>query len=252
MDVNMTENNEKRTRIRRLIIVVIAILGLIGIAFALYFGYDLNEKFKTPETTKEFLLEYGGPTRFIYVFLHFLQTTLIPISNLPTILAGLYLFKPFEVFYLTTIGVYLGSITSFAFGKIFGKKAVYWVLGEKTVNHYLEIAKGREQAVIFTMLLLPSFPDDILCIIAGITPMSWRFFIFTLVVTRTFPTLVMVYFAHKIPDFGWWGIVVVIVYILFFFIFSWFISKKWDKVSEFIERFKAKFQKKTNTENNTK
>jgi uncharacterized membrane protein YdjX (TVP38/TMEM64 family) len=240
----MTENQEKRTRIRRLIIVLGILVILAGIVLGLYYGFGLNKKFSTPEATKEFLLAYGNYSRTIYVFLHYLQTTIIPISNLPTIFAGLALFdNPFEVFLLTTIGVYLGSLTSFAFGKLFGKKAVYWILGEKTVNHYLGLAKGREQAAIFTMLLLPSFPDDILCIIAGITPMSWRFFIFTLVVTRTVPTLIMVYFANKIPNFGWWGIVIVVIYIAFFFLFSRLMIKKWDNLSAFIDRIKAKFSK---------
>ena len=71
--------------------------------------------------------------------------------------AGLLLFSLLEVFIMTTIGVYLGSIVSFTFGKLFGRKAVEWVLGEKTVNHYLEMAKGREQAAIFLMLLFAQF-----------------------------------------------------------------------------------------------
>ncbi|HEY8395977.1 MAG TPA: VTT domain-containing protein [Bacilli bacterium] len=241
----MTENTEKRTKIRRLIIVLIAILIIIGIILALYYGFGLNKKFHSPEATKEFLLQYGGYSRAFFALLNFLQTTLIPISNLPTIFAGLLLFSPFEVFVLTTIGVYLGSIASFIFGKLFGKKAVEWVLGEKTVNHYLEIAKGREQAAIFMMLLLPSFPDDILCIIAGITPMSFRFFLVMLLLTRTLPTVVMVYFADKIPNFGWWGILIVIVYIGLFFLFNRMMIKKWDKISEFIDKIKRKFFKKT-------
>lgn len=246
----MSENIEKRTRIRRSIIVLTIILVLVGIILGLYFGFGLNKKFKSAESTKEFLLQYGSYSRAFYVFLHFLQTTIIPISNLPTIFAGLLLFDSFEVFILTTIGVYIGSLTSFAFGKLFGRKAVEWVLGEKTVNHYLKIAKGREQAAIFTMLLLPGFPDDILCIIAGITPMGWRFFIFMLIVTRTIPTVVMVYFADKIPEFGWWGILIIIAYISLFFILSRLMIKKWDKISAFIDKIKSKFTKKTEEKEN--
>ena len=240
----MVENIEKRTRIRRLIIFLIGILIIIGIILGVYFGFGLN-RFNSPEATKEFLLQYGSFSKTFYVLLHFLQTTLIPISNLPTIIAGLLLFSPFEVFLFTTIGVYLGSIASFLFGKLFGRKAVEWVLGPKTVNHYLELAKGREQAAIFLMLLLPSFPDDILCIIAGITPMSFRFFLVTLVLTRTLPTVVLVYFADRLPKLGWWGVIVAIVYIALFFLFSRIIIKKWDSISAFMDKVKTKFSRKS-------
>jgi uncharacterized membrane protein YdjX (TVP38/TMEM64 family) len=240
----MKENIEKRTKIRRFIILLVGLLVIIGIILGFYFGFGLN-RFNDPEETKEFLLRYENYSRAFYVFLHFLQTTIIPISNLPTIFAGLLLFSPFEVFIMTTIGVYLGSIVSFTFGKLFGRKAVEWVLGEKTVNHYLEMAKGREQAAIFLMLLLPSFPDDILCIIAGITPMSYRFFLVSLLLTRTLPTVVMVYFADKIPTLEWWGILVVIVYIALFFIFSRIMLKKWDKIYGFFDKIKSKFTKKS-------
>ena len=235
----------KKEKIKRSLIALLILLIFIGLIIGLYFGFNLNEEFKTPESTQAFLLKYGNHSKIVYVFLHFLQTTIIPISNLPTIFAGLALFKnPFLVFLLTTIGVYLGSIVSFAFGRLFGKKAVDWVLGKETVDHYLKMAEGREKAAIFTMLLLPSFPDDILCIIAGITDMTWRFFLISLVLTRTLPTIVMVYFADFIPDLGWWGIVAVVVYIIFFFIFSRFMIKNWHKITAFIDKIKAKFTRK--------
>ncbi|NLD26751.1 MAG: TVP38/TMEM64 family protein [Acholeplasmataceae bacterium] len=235
----------KKVFLRRLLIVIIVLLVIIGIILGIYYGFNLDDEFKSAESTKDFLLRYGNYSMVIYVFLHFLQTTIIPISNFPTIIAGMALFdNPLLVFALTTIGVYLGSITSFAFGKLFGKKAVDWVLGQETVDYYLDMAKGREKAAIFTMLLLPSFPDDILCIIAGITKMTWRFFLVTLVLTRTLPTIFMVYFVDKVPGMGWWMIPVVIVYIALFFILGRIFTKKWDKIINFIDKIKSKFKRK--------
>ena len=64
----MSENIEKRTRIRRSIIVLTIILVLVGIILGLYFGFGLNKKFKSAESTKEFLLQYGSYSRAFYVF----------------------------------------------------------------------------------------------------------------------------------------------------------------------------------------
>ena len=55
------------------------------------------------------------------------------------------------------------------------------------------------------MMLLPLFPDDVLCMIAGLTDMSWTFFMVTQLVTRTIGVFTMSYLSAGdiIPYHGW-------------------------------------------------
>lgn len=111
----------------------------------------------------------------MYVIFHFVQSTLLPISNFPTIVAGNLIFSPWENAILTSIGVILGSLAAFGIGKLFGRKAVEWVVGEENTRKLLETFEGKEKLVLVLILLLPLLPDDIICFIAGITLISWGF-----------------------------------------------------------------------------
>ena len=85
---------------------------------------------------------------------------------------------------------------------------------------YLVNEKGRFLFVI--MLLFPFFPDDVICLVAGITTMSFRYFIITVSLTRPVMIAFMCYFGSGtiIPFKGWgipvWISIFVAVIILFF------------------------------------
>ncbi|MCK9536497.1 MAG: VTT domain-containing protein, partial [Bacilli bacterium] len=187
----MFENKKKQFKLSRLIVIVIILLCIIGIVMGLYWGLGLNKKLKDQENIKDLILAYGNFYRIMYILLHFIQSTLLPISNFPTILAGNLIFTPWENALLTSIGVVLGSLVGFGIGKLFGRKAVDWVVGEENTKKLLKTFEGKEKVVLVLILLLPFFPDDIICFIAGITLISWRFFALSVLVLRPVPIIFM-------------------------------------------------------------
>ena len=81
------------------------------------------------------------------------------------------------------------------------------------------------------MLLFPFFPDDILCMVAGLTKMPFGFFIVTVCICRTLSIAFMSYFGTgNIIPFHGWGIPVWIslfAIILFFaYLTNYFINKR--------------------------
>lgn len=228
-------NNKKRIIITS-IITIIAVLILI----ALYFILDLGKYFTDIDYLGKVINSDNG--RLVYIFINFLQTTLIPITNIPTIMAGTQIYGPWDAANLAIVGVLSGSVISFYIGRIFGRKLVNWMLGEETVNKYLEMARGRENVVVFLILLLPGFPDDIICILAGLTSMSFRFFSITILITRTIPLYLVAYSASIIPlDTVWGWIVIILLYGIIFYI-SQLVLKNWDSIL-------AKFNKDNNNNN---
>ena len=222
---------------KRLIITILIALGVIGLFVFLYFFFDLNKYFTDSDLIKEEIESYGNLGQIIYVFLNFLQTTIIPITNIPTIFAGTFIFGPLEAANLAIIGVLIGSVVSFFIGRFFGTKLLNWILGEKELNKYLEMMKGRENVVFFLTMLLPGFPDDIICMIAGITPMRFRFFSITLLITRTIPIYLTAYGASVIPLDSVWGWVIWIsIYVVIFYA-GQKVLRNWDSIL-------AKFNKK--------
>ena len=99
--------------------------------------------------------------------------------------------------------------------------------------------------VFFLMMLFPLFPDDILCLVAGMTTMSFRFFLTTIFLTRPIGIIMTCYLGSGeiIPFHGWglivWGILIVAMAILF--ICSY---KYQEKIEDFLGKLANKFKSK--------
>ena len=235
---------EKKQRFIRLFISLGLLLIFIGSLLFIYFALGLNKLFDDPLALQQEILSYGNNAKIIFVLIQFMQTTILPISNVATIIVGRILFGPWQSALLTSIGVLTGSLLAFLTGKLFGRKVVDWILGREVVEKYLKILGGKENLVIFVMLLFPFFPDDVLCFVAGLTSMSWGFFLITIFLTRPLPIFLTSYFFDRsfIPLEGWglvfWGIILIIGIFLF-----WVVKKRWVTVNAFLEKLNDKFKK---------
>lgn len=167
-------------------------LGIMGgfiavVGVGIYLGMVLSgisEMLQDANNLKEIIDKSGVWGPIIYIFIQFAQVTFIPIPSTVTVIAGTMVFDMVEVVIYSTIGMILGSMLAFALGKIFGIKLVVWLVGEKAFNKYQKIIKGRDKTMLFLMFLLPVFPDDMLCLVAGITTMSYTTFFLMQVISR--------------------------------------------------------------------
>lgn len=222
---------------KKILITSIILVAIVGIFILLYFLLGLNKYFTDADFIKEKIESYGNLGKVIYILINLLQTTIIPVTNIPTIFAGSYVYGPFEGATLAIIGVLIGSVISFYVGRIFGTKLLRWILGDKELDKYLDMMKGREKVVFFLTMLLPGFPDDIICMVAGITPMRFRFFSITLLITRTIPIYLTAYGASLIRlDTVWGWVIWIAIYVIIFYI-GQKILRHWDEI---LARFKGK------------
>ena len=104
----------------------------------------------------------------------------------------------------------VGSVVSFALGRLIGRPYVNWVAGGKEqADEWIKKLKGRETVFLFFAFLLPFFPDDILCAIAGALPIRWITFIIMQVITRaTSIGATMIFMSGEIIPFYGWGLIV--------------------------------------------
>ncbi|MCK9536969.1 MAG: hypothetical protein M0R05_05260, partial [Bacilli bacterium] len=85
----------------------------------------------------------------------------------------------------------------------------------------------------------------IICFIAGITLISWRFFALSVLVLRPVPIIFMcVLGTGEIIPFHGFGLVIWGIIILFFIIGSNYIWKNWSKVNNFLEKVNKSFSQK--------
>ncbi|MDE7215324.1 MAG: VTT domain-containing protein, partial [Clostridia bacterium] len=166
-------------------------LFIASIVYFIILKYNLYSKFDSSEKIKAFLTKYGAYAGLIFIVIQFLQVTIIPLPAAITTVAGVALFGVWKTLLYSSIGIIGGSMFAFFLGRKFGIKLMIWLCGKSIYEKYMKFAKGRDKIVLTMMFLFPFFPDDILCIAAGMTNMTyWQFFAIMLI-TRPLNILVM-------------------------------------------------------------
>jgi len=240
------DNTTKKGKIIRAIIVVSILTAVIlGAYFALKYTGVLD-RFDSAEEIKTFILSGGNWSVFIFIFIQFLQVTFLPLPAFVTTVAGALIFGPLNASIMSLIAIMLGSIFAFFLGRKFGKGILVWIAGKEDADKWTKkLTNGKY--MYFLMMLFPVFPDDVLCIAAGVTQMSFKFFFFTNLITRPIGIFCTCFLGSGslIPFSGYgliiWPILIVLLIILFI------LSIKYrEKIEEFVEKLsKRKYKTKT-------
>ena len=172
-----------RAKIRLVLILLIISLILLGIYFILKKAGVIS-KFNNLAELKRIILGAGGLSYGLFALLQFLQVTLIPLPSSVTTLAGVIIFGPWRAFIVSLLSILLGSLVAYIFGRYFGRKILPWAVGKDRANE-VENLMARGKVAFFLMMLFPFFPDDVLCIMAGVSHMNFKFFLITNLITRT-------------------------------------------------------------------
>ncbi len=210
----------------------LAIIALFLGAFYLV-AYLLGWTKLTKEELQAFLVSKGAIAPLIFIAISFLQVTFIPIPSAVTIVAGSYMFGFWQSFLYSYIGIILGSLLAFFLGKFIGRPFINWAFGGKEeTDNYMKRLKGKESVVMFFMFLLPVFPDDALCALAGILPIGWFKFIFMQLTTRVTSILgTLLFMSGEIIPYSGWGLAVIIVVAVLSIIAFIFCFKYADKIN---------------------
>ncbi len=219
------------------------------IAFVFTWGYYLFVildivKYLTDASAMEEALRNIGWWKYLAFFaLQFLQVTFIPLPAMVTTVAGSVLFGPGIATLLSLAGIMCGSIVAFIIGDKCGERVVSWIIGEKQMKKYSTLLFDKGKYIFFLMMLFPLFPDDILCLVAGMTTMSFRFFLITILLTRPIGIIMTCYLSVSIPYHGWglvvWGVLIIIIVLAF-----WFSYKYKEQIETFVTKLSEKISKR--------
>ena len=232
-------------KILRIVMVLALVLIVLGFVYLILEITGLWEKLNSVEKLQTVILELGFWGRFVFVLLQFLQVTFIPIPSPILVVAGSLIYGPFQSSLLSLSGILLGSGFAFFIGRILGRKIVSFMVGEK-VSQKWERFLNRCKYSFVLMMLLPLFPDDVLCLVAGLTNMTWTFFMTTQFVTRPIGIFLLSYCSSgDIIPFHGWGIVVWIIVGILSIAVIYFSSKYSMQIENFIQNIFKRKQKKS-------
>lgn len=197
-----------KKKIIRTVIVLLAITLFLLLIYLILVWTGLWEKLNSVEKLKNLILSLGIWGRITFVAIQFLQVTFIPVPSPMLILAGSLIYGPLQAGLLSLAGILLGSGFAFFLGRTFGKKLVTFMVGEESQKKWTKLL-GECKYSFVIMMLLPCFPDDILCLVAGLTDMSWTFFMVTQFISRPIGIFSVSYLTSgEIIPYSGWGLVI--------------------------------------------
>ena len=243
----MADKNESLNKKKKILRTLLIAAVIAAIVLAVYLPLKLTgtlDKVDSADSLKEIINGFGAWSRVIFAVLQFLQVTFLPLPAMVTTLAGVYLFGPWETTLLSIIAIMLGRLFAFFLGRKIGVPVVKWMIGKEDMEKWADIL-ARGKYTFFLMLVLPFFPDDILCMVAGITSITWKFFIIANIVGVTIACFTICFFTSgQIIPFSGWGIpvwIVIGIALVVLFICSF---KYKDKIESFVTSLGEKMNKK--------
>ena len=227
----------------RLIICALVFLDVAAVVFFSLCATGLLGTINSVEGRREYIGGTGAWAAFIYIVFCFLQVVLLPVPGSVAVAVGVAMFGPLKCALYAFAGIVLGSLVAFTIGRLVGYGAVCWIVGKDSVDKWLNKLKGKDYLILSIMFLLPMFPDDVLCFVAGLSSMTWLYFIVMIFITRAISVVSTAYSFEFIPFTTWWGILIWILLAVLVALAFWLVWKYSDKIDGFIKT-KFKFGKR--------
>lgn len=167
-------------------LVISGVLVAVITVLLIIFWQPLSQLFSSPEHAREVIAQAGPWGPAVFMLMQLAQVLFAPIPGQVTGFVGGFLFGPFLGTLYTTIGAALGFTLIFVLARKLGRPFVEYFVDEKLLKKFDYIAESRGTLVLFLIFLLPAFPDDVICYIAGLTNIKIR-------------TLVLISLAGRLP-----------------------------------------------------
>lgn len=193
---------EKKRQIIRITTIIGIILTIIG-----FFVVSQSTYFDPGQGFEQLLRRLGFFAPFIFVLVQISQIIYPIIPMGLTNVIGFLIFGTFLGTVLNVIGLITGSAINFFLGRRFGGTIVRAFIDDEQYDKYVGLLnRGKAfDRLIMVGFIAPIFPDDIFCMIAGMSSMRFERFMKYVILFRplsmfvyTFMTTTMIEWIDKI------------------------------------------------------
>lgn len=149
-----------------------------------------------PERIRSVVAGLGPYAAPAFVLVQAAQVVFAPIPGQALGVVGGYLFGTVPGTAYSMLGVLAGSAVVFVLARRYGRPFVERVLADDVLRRFDSFADEHGAVGLFVVFLLPTFPDDAVCALAGLTGLRLRTFL-ALVLAGRLPTFVLVALAGE-------------------------------------------------------
>ena len=218
------------SRLGRIVLWELTVAVLGGSVWALY-ATGFFRAAGSQEELGAYITRCAPWSQLAYFGVQLASVIIAPIPSNITAAAGAYLFGLWPSFLLTWGAVALGSAVVFGLARLLGQKFACRFVGKKLSEKYLDLIRRKRDVFLLLAFLFPFFPDDLLCILAGLTDISFRRFFLLVVLARPWGLLVACMVGSATVYIPLWGMALLGAAGLAVFLLA---MKYGDKIEELI------------------
>lgn len=195
----------KNKRLARWALIAVALLALAGAGYALVKS-GLLEEINSVEDLRALIGRAGPMAGVAYFLLQMMTVIVAPIPSNVTMMAGALALGFWPAMILGVLAVICGSVIVFLAARALGQNAVQGFLDRGVMERYLPVIEEKQDMFLFLTMLFPFFPDDALCILAGLTTISLRRFVLIMAAARPWGLVFAALLGSgsiQMPVWGW-------------------------------------------------
>lgn len=164
----------------------LGLLLFLGFVFSLTFllGKNLKPFFQDLQEIKKIVAQFKLAAPLIFILIVSLQVIIAPIPGQTIGLASGLLFGPIIGTIYCLFGLVIGSLLAFLIAKKLGRPFVEKLFKKETIEKIDKKFLKYGLFPLFLIYLLPAFPDDAICFVAGLSKIKTRDFIFISTIGR--------------------------------------------------------------------
>lgn len=209
---------EHRKIVRWLLIALAVIAALAVCGYALW-KTGVFERINSVDELREVISGAGAWAGVVYFFLQMMTVIVAPIPSNISMMAGALALGFWPAMILGVLAVGVGSVIVFLAARALGKKAVQRFLDKGVMDKYLPIIEEKQDMFLFLTMLFPFFPDDALCMLAGLTNIPLGRFVVIMALSRPWGLIVAALMGSgsiSLPIWAWAVIGVIGLFIFYF------------------------------------
>ena len=214
----------KRKKGIRILLTVLTVAALLAAGGYALWKNGFFEKINSVEALREVIAGTGMWAGGVYFALQMMTVIIAPIPSNISMMAG-------------ALAVGVGSVIVFLAARALGKKAVQRFLDKGVMDKYLPIIEEKQDMFLFLTMLFPFFPDDALCMLAGLTNIPLGRFVVIMALSRPWGLIVAALMGSGSISLPIWAWAVIGVAGLFIFYFA---MKYSAQIEEALLRFVRK------------
>lgn len=187
---------------RKILLIVTIIITLSLLSLGIYF---LLQKFNITnvKTLRDFIKKFGVWSWIVYIIIQVIISTpifVVPLEDEMWVTVAILLFGAKQGFVLSVLGMLLTSSLLYLIGRNFGVKIASKIIGEQELKNVQNKFDVKSKLSLPFMYLIPFFPHDALCVVAGLSKMRFIYFFFVTLFLRSIEIFSLCFLTNGFID----------------------------------------------------